>query len=237
MDLAHRVRLLQKATNSQVLLVTPIPSATWGCQREANRPVRDVDSIVQRRFRNSGVFCPLSQCSSVSGVDDAEVSSRVPPLLLACRPATVLRRVRSVVVYPPQCGVSRSWTHVLGELCEAIPPCWANGNPTTSIPPVARACRIQAARLHRGPDVIEGGSRRSVCSSRRLHRLCVQTSTALGLPLPQGVRTCGHLSSAVTPTAPAGFSEAVILCPLQYDQTCKALSREEDRRNHPLSIA
>lgn len=176
-------------------------------------------------------FSPLRQGAHDSVPFDPNGATPVPCLLFPCRPATVARRVRSVVVDPIKLLPIRPIAHVAQKCLERVAPLDAHCDASASVVREVRLQRIEAPRLSRRPGLIGLGVLRHsrISVPERARHITSTAPATLQLAAQKIVGAIRSSLATVAATEPHGLVLAVASsdCYRAFDhETAKSLTSE-----------
>ncbi len=149
---------------------------------------------------------PLAQCLRTPAKRDGVVVAPVVGLFGRGCPATVLGRVRAVIVDALDSVFSvRSWSHVRVKGGKILPP-FTDCYPSTAVNPVMGRFGAEAAAPHQLPDGILGGAVLSVPEVQPAGSFPFQASTRPNLAAQQEIRPDGLEISAIAAAFPISVS-------------------------------
>lgn len=212
----------RRSPNQSIRFIAPDDA---GCgERSLNGPARGLDSVVQGRSRQSCTLGPLSYRQRLTIVREALSLAQVPHLLVACRPATVLWAVGTVVISTIQRSSVWARSHVLQELRIATSPRVAHDDPSPTVVLVGVIGRIVASALCRCPYTVDLCALATVFPCSLFTTLVVEATTAFCLALEQARSAGCRCRSTITSTQPTHLPKLVVCPATQYFQAAEALA-------------
>ncbi len=169
------------------------------------------ESAPKRVLCDAQSFSPLDHRERGSLMCDHHVSGSVSLLGGWCRPSTILRRIRAVIVDAVQL-MNRRWAQAhIGEERIESSPAIAYGDASTAIARIARRVRVQASCLHGSPNSVLRIQRVAMSEpvafskvTDLLHMLArcftVQATTRLNMTVPHITEAHGLHASTFTAT-------------------------------------
>lgn len=157
-------------------------------------------------------------------------------LLQPCRPSTIPRGVRTVIVHSIQALTVRAPAHVLKECGEVVQPFVAHGDSASTVVIVLLGCGRDATTFGVLPSdvLLRQSATTGIAVGRRatLNGFNVETSTTLCSSFPKCAPWSNNNGSAVTLTYPVRFNVRYWV-PSRYGQSSKASPGHIDESHSP----
>lgn len=124
------------------------------CQGAFHRPAIVEEAVDQSGSAQAQLSRPLTNVLRSPPKGNRAVVALVVCLLLACRPATVFRRVRPVVIDALYRHVIGWPTHVIAEVLIRVKPAITDNNSASAVPGIVATRRVAAPLPYIHPDVV-----------------------------------------------------------------------------------
>ena len=181
--------------------------------------IMDRPAISQSAANGVGVhvqsFCPLGDSQSQAVVLKPAIASHIRMLLTVCCPATILRRIWTIIIDTVQGHSFWPFAHIRKEVSETATPPGTNGDTTSTIIVILSRVWVVATGLH----LSIGWAHRMITQTMLEHLLCskfaLKASAALAQTFRKVRRAHSVLVAAVTTTEPIVIS--VCGCVREHD--------------------